>query len=149
MKTGEQNKQYDLAILNGTVIDVEEEQFIKANIGISGSEIEVITPDPISGRHEIDATGKMVSPGFIDFHSHVDGNVYAAECLVRQGGTTTLGGERNLNGKVIKEITENGFITNHGYFVSQSFVLRDAVGIKSLHAHATDRDLSIRRYHSD
>ena len=62
MKTGEQNKQYDLVILNGTVIDVEEEQFIKANIGISGSEIEVITPDPISGRHEIDATGKMISP---------------------------------------------------------------------------------------
>lgn len=141
VNTSETQVLYDLVILNGTVIDVIEERFIKANIGVSEGKISVITPEGIIGRQSIDAAGKMVSPGFIDFHSHVDGGIYAAECLVRQGGTTTLGGERNLNGTVIKNIVENGFIINHGFFVSQPFVLRDAVGIKSLHVGASDKEI--------
>lgn len=141
MNTFESGKVYDLVIRNGTIIDVVEERFVKANIGIMGEKISIITPERIEGKRNIDAKGKMVSPGFIDFHSHVDGKRYAAECLVRQGGTTTLGGERNLNGKIIMGIAEEGFIINHGFFVSQSFVLRDAVGIKSLYANANDTEI--------
>lgn len=141
MKTGNAEPLYDLVILNGTVIDVVGERFLRANVGISDQRIAVVTQEPIIGRQAIDAAGKMVSPGFIDFHSHVDGSVYAAECLVRQGGTTTLGGERNLNGKVIQDIAENGFIINHGFFVSQPFVLRDAAGIRSLYERATTKEI--------
>lgn len=138
----EREKIYDIVILNGTLIDVINERFTKKNIGITGEKISIITQDPILGRISVNAQGMMISPGFIDFHSHVDGNIYAAECLVRQGGTTTLGGERNLNGKIIKTIAEEGFIINHGFFVSQPFVLRDAVGIKSLYAGANDKEIA-------
>lgn len=138
----EETKVYDLVLANGTVIDVVEGRYLRAHIGIDGDRIATLSPEPLSGRRVIDAAGKMISPGFLDFHSHVDGNPYAAECLVQQGGTTTLGGERNLNGKLIKKIAEEGFIINHGFFISQSFVLRDAVGIKSLYANASDKEIA-------
>lgn len=141
MEQNSQEMMYDLVIANGTIIDVVREEFVRGNIGIQGGRIAVITSEPIRGRQQIDATGLMVSPGFIDFHSHVDGKIYAAECLVRQGGTTTLGGERNLNGKIIREIAERGFLINHGFFVSQSFVLRDAAGVKGIYASASDKEI--------
>lgn len=141
MNISENQKIYDVVILNGTIIDVVNEVLVGGNIGIDGEKISIITQKPILGRCSIDASGLMVSPGFIDFHSHVDGNTYAAECLVRQGGTTTLGGERNLNGTVIRGISEEGFIINHGFFVSQPFVLRDAVGVKNAYASASDKEI--------
>lgn len=134
-------EKYDLAILNGTIIDVVNQKYVKANLGVKDGKIAIITDKKIQGYKSIDASGMMVSPGFIDFHSHVDGNAYAAECIVRQGGTTTLGGERSLNGRLVKKIADEGFIINHGFFVSQCFVLRDAVGIKSMYEPASDTNI--------
>ena len=54
----------------------------------------------------IDAKDCIVSPGFIDFHSHVDCNEDIARQLVLQGATTTIGGERNFDGKRINEIAD-------------------------------------------
>lgn len=136
-------EKYDMTIMNGTIIDVVNGKYVKANIGVRDGKIAVVTTKHIEARKQINAEGMMVSPGFIDFHSHVDGNVYAAECIVRQGGTTTLGGERNLNGKIVKSIADEGFIINHGFFVSQPFVLRDAVGIKSMYKPASDREIGV------
>ena len=132
---------FDLAVVNGTIIDVVRQSFAQVNLGIRDGKIAAITSSPLEAREVIDARGRYVSPGFIDFHSHVDGNAYAAECIVRQGGTTTLGGERSLNGKTIRNIAEEGFIINHGFFVSQSFALRDAVGIKSIYEPAEEREI--------
>ena len=97
---------FDLAVVNGTIIDVVRQSFAQVNLGIRDGKIAAITSSPLEAREVIDARGRYVSPGFIDFHSHVDGNAYAAECIVRQGGTTTLGGERSLNGKTIRNIAE-------------------------------------------
>ncbi len=136
------NRKYDVAIINGEVIDVINNKIEKKNIGIDGDKIVKITKDIIEGKTIIDAAGLMVSPGFIDFHSHVDGNPYSAECLVKQGGTTTLGGERNLNGHVIKKIAEEGFIINHGFFISHSFALRTAAGITDPYYSASPKELN-------
>ncbi|MDR0875479.1 MAG: amidohydrolase family protein [Clostridiales Family XIII bacterium] len=120
---------YDIAIKNGNIVDVRENRIIQANLGISGDKIAALTEEEISGRQMIDASGLTVAPGFIDFHSHVDGNEYSAACMAKQGGTTTLGGERNLNSKVYREIEETGFLINQGFSISQSFVLRNAFRI--------------------
>lgn len=125
----EENEIYDLVIKNGKVIDVVEERITGKSLGIRKGKIACITEAAIEGKHIIDAKGLMVSPGFIDFHSHVDGSEYSASCLVKQGGTTTLGGERNLNSKRIRRIEAEGFIVNQGFSISQSFVLRNAVGV--------------------
>ncbi|MCG8482817.1 MAG: amidohydrolase family protein [Clostridia bacterium] len=122
-------EQYDLVIVGGNVIDVNDNTIKKRNIGICQNKIEIVTSKYISGHKTIDATGLMVAPGFIDFNSHVDGNLYSAQCLVRQGGTTTLGGLRHINGRVIRKIEEEGFVVNQGFFISHSFTLRSAAGI--------------------
>ncbi len=135
--------KYDTAINNGTVIDVIGGQFLSANIGIKDGVIAAVTDEKLSAEHQIDASGLMVAPGFIDFNSHVDGNVYAGECIARQGGTTTIGGARSLNGRVVRDVAENGFVINHGFFVSQPYVLRDAVGIRSIYQPANDKEIGV------
>ncbi|MEI8216487.1 MAG: amidohydrolase family protein [Eubacteriales bacterium] len=138
----EEEIKYDLVILNGQVIDVVNEIVEEFNIGISNGKIKIITRIKIFGKVTIDAKGKFVSPGFIDFHSHVDGNEFSAKCLVRQGGTTTLGGERNLNGRTIRKIAEDGFVVNQGFFISHSFTLRAAAGALNPRVSATKKEIN-------
>ena len=132
--------KYDLAITNGKIVDVLKEKIVEKNIGVINGKIVSITKDQVVGDVTIDAKGMTIAPGFIDFHSHVDGNKYSATCLVKQGGTTTLGGERDLNSKGIRKIEEEGFIVNQGFSISQSFVLRSAVGISDANRPATDQE---------
>jgi N-acyl-D-amino-acid deacylase len=122
-------KMFDLVILGGRVADVAGGELSVKNIGINGDRISCVAEENIAGDTVIDANGFIVSPGFVDFHSHVDGNRYSAECMVRQGGTTTIGGERNLNSHVIRRIEEEGFLINQGFAISHSFVLRNAAGV--------------------
>jgi len=134
------HKKYDTVITNGNVIDVINGTVEKKNVGISGDKITAVTSDDLTGASYFDAGGLAVSPGFIDFHSHVDGNVFSGECLVKQGGTTTLGGERELSSKSIDRV-ENGFIVNQGFSISQSFVLRNAVGVTDPKRPARPREI--------
>jgi imidazolonepropionase-like amidohydrolase len=61
---------YDLVIENGRVVDPESGLDAVRNVGIAGGKIAALSPDRLSGRREIDAKGLVVSPGFIDLHSH-------------------------------------------------------------------------------
>ena len=83
-------KIFDIAVTGGKIADVESGRFYEGNIGILNGIIEYIGDATIFAKQNIDASGRIVSPGFIDFHSHIDGNTYSGECLFRQGGTTTL-----------------------------------------------------------
>lgn len=126
-------RAYDVVIKNGDVITFDQgrgRRLEGVRIGIEGDKIAAVTKRPIVGAIELDAEGKCVSPGFIDFHSHVNGRRFSAECLLRQGVTTTIGGERNFDAGIIKRIEDQGFLINHGFYISYSFTLRRAVGIK-------------------
>lgn len=123
-------KKYDLVIKNGNVISFAPDNIIAGvNLGILNGKISVITKEKLSGKKEIEASGYYVSPGFIDFHSHANGRLFSAQCLVRQGVTTTVGGERNFDAKIIRDIETDGFLINHGFYISYSFTLRKAVGL--------------------
>jgi N-acyl-D-amino-acid deacylase len=134
-------EEFDLAITGGRVIDVVGEKISTMNVGIRDGRIVRLTNGAIRGRRTINASGLMVSPGFIDFHSHIDGNEFSAECMALQGGTTTLGGERELRSKNISRV-EEGFIINQGFSISQSFVLRHAVGIMDPKRPATRDEIA-------
>ncbi|HUB13950.1 MAG TPA: amidohydrolase family protein [Acetobacteraceae bacterium] len=63
---------FDLVIRNGTVIDGTGAAPIDADVGIAGKRIEAIGKIAGSGAEEIDARGKLVTPGFVDIHTHYD-----------------------------------------------------------------------------
>jgi|KBSSwiStaDraftv2_1062776.scaffolds.fasta_scaffold47736_4 N-acyl-D-aspartate/D-glutamate deacylase len=68
-------QQFDLVIRNGLVIDGTGGEPIEADVAVSGSRIAAVGKVAGAGREEIDAAGKIVTPGFIDLHTHLDGHV--------------------------------------------------------------------------
>jgi len=78
---------YDVVIRNGRVLDPESKLDAVRSIGIRNGKIAAITAGPLTGRTTIDATGLIVSPGFIDLHAHgQDDENYR---LFAQDGVTT------------------------------------------------------------
>ncbi|MBS0256071.1 MAG: amidohydrolase family protein, partial [Proteobacteria bacterium] len=66
---------FDTVIRGGTVVDGTGAAPFVADVAISGERIAAIGPDLPPGREEIDATGLLVTPGFVDVHTHYDGQV--------------------------------------------------------------------------
>ena len=65
---------HDLVIRNGLVVDGTGAAAVSGtSIGIDGGTITAIGPDVGPGQREIDATGLLVTPGFVDIHTHYDG----------------------------------------------------------------------------
>src|SRR5579863_6646082 len=65
--------EFDLVIRGGTVVDGTGRMPIDADVGIKGSRIAAIGAVAETGAEEIDAKGKLVTPGFVDIHTHYDG----------------------------------------------------------------------------
>ena len=66
---------YDLVIRGGTVVDGSGLPRYRADVGISGDRIARIGTIHARGREEIDARHRVVAPGFIDGHTHMDAQV--------------------------------------------------------------------------
>ncbi len=68
---------HDLVIRNGTVVDGTGSDRRLADVAVDGEHIvEVAEPGSVSaGRQEIDADGMIVTPGWVDIHTHYDGQV--------------------------------------------------------------------------
>lgn len=65
----------DLVIRNGLIVDGSGSEPFHGDIGISGDRIVAVGGDVPPGSREIDATGMIVTPGFVDVHTHYDGHV--------------------------------------------------------------------------
>lgn len=64
---------YDLVITNGTVVDGTGDPARNADVAIAGGRVARIgSVDPIGSSRTIDATGRVVTPGFVDVHTHLD-----------------------------------------------------------------------------
>jgi N-acyl-D-aspartate/D-glutamate deacylase len=61
---------YDIVLRNGRVLDPESGLDGVRSVGITGRKIAALSAAPLRGRVEVDATGLVVTPGFIDLHSH-------------------------------------------------------------------------------
>jgi N-acyl-D-aspartate/D-glutamate deacylase len=61
---------YDIVLQQGRVMDPESSLDAVRSVGINGRKISAISIGPLRGKVEVDATGLMVAPGFIDLHSH-------------------------------------------------------------------------------
>ncbi|MHA7836834.1 MAG: N-acyl-D-amino-acid deacylase family protein [bacterium] len=66
----------DLVVRGGTVVDGSGLGAYRADVGVEGDRIVAIGRLRERGRQEIDADGLVVSPGFIDGHTHLDAQVF-------------------------------------------------------------------------
>jgi len=81
--------EYDVVILNGRVMDPETNFDAVRNVGIKDGRIEKITKAKITGRETIDASGLVVSPGFIDPEQH-GLSPWGIKVNLRDGVTTQM-----------------------------------------------------------
>lgn len=64
---------HDLVIRGGMVVDGSGAAPFKADVAIDGGLVSIVGAVEQEGREEIDATGRIVTPGFVDVHTHYDG----------------------------------------------------------------------------
>src|SRR5579864_121756 len=88
---------FDILIHGGRIVDGTGNPWYYADVGIEGERIAAIgSLASADARHKIDATDKVVAPGFIDVHVHGDLALLADplhEPAIRQGVTTYLLGQ--------------------------------------------------------
>ena len=87
----------DLVIRNCRLVDGTGSPARPADVGISGDRIEAIgsLPKDVAANTVIDAAGRVLSPGFVDIHTHSDLSLVAdgtGESKLRQGVTTEVVG---------------------------------------------------------
>jgi len=66
----------DLLIKNGWVVDGSGRPRYRADVGVSGGRIAAIGRIRESAREVLDAEGQVVSPGFVDGHTHMDAQIF-------------------------------------------------------------------------
>ncbi|MDG2277990.1 MAG: amidohydrolase family protein [Pseudomonadales bacterium] len=67
---------YDLVIKNGTVIDGSGGARYRGDVAVQGGKIAKIGRVNEKGKRTIDAEGHIVSPGFVDGHTHMDAQIF-------------------------------------------------------------------------
>lgn len=97
MKVALGEAEADLAIVNGTVLNVYTGELLRDNVLIKGDKVAYVgknTGQAIgAGTQVIDAAGKFLVPGFIDGHTHILNGTYSMSELVKYAmkcGTTTI-----------------------------------------------------------
>lgn len=140
------DEPFDLLISGGTVVDGTGGKRITADVAVRmGKIVKVGAIGKVPAARTLDATGLIVSPGFIDMHTHSDRTLLAdglAQSAVRQGATTHVIGNCGSSPSPRNEPAKSGDreYRTYGEFLG---VLKDAgvsVNVCGLVGHNTVRE---------
>ncbi|RYE40517.1 MAG: D-aminoacylase, partial [Hyphomicrobiales bacterium] len=70
---------HDIIIRGGTIVDGSGQPAFVGDVAIDGEWISEVGTVSGTGVREIDATGLLVTPGFVDIHTHYDGQLIWSE----------------------------------------------------------------------
>lgn len=113
---------YDMVIANGRVLDPESQLDGIRNVGIKQGLITKISTAPLKGDRLIDATGHIVSPGFVDTHNHGASTTHGGKLSLRGGVTTGMDLEAgSMNVAQWYAERKNKWQLNYGTTISQEF----------------------------
>jgi N-acyl-D-amino-acid deacylase len=133
-----QQPEFDILIANGTVIDGTGAARYRADLAIKGDRIVAVSRAPIASSRAarvIDAAARIVAPGFIDVHAHIDPlpQMPGAESAVRQGVTTALfasdGSAPFPLAPYLTERERQGIGLNAAYMVGHNTVRQRVMGM--------------------
>lgn len=137
---------FDLVIRGGSILDGTGGPVWRGDLGLVGDVITAVGAiDPEQGSRVLDVTGFHVAPGFIDIHTHSDGDILrypAAESRVMQGVTTEVTGNcggsaaprgEDDAGPVSQELAEEYGIEGGWSDVASYFEVLERVGISLNH----------------
>jgi N-acyl-D-amino-acid deacylase len=131
-----QTPAYDLVIRNGRIVDGTGSPWYRADVAVRGDTIARIAPRiSAAATRTIDAAGKVVSPGFIDLHTHARRGIFqvpTADNYVRQGVTTLMEGPDGSSPLPIKPFLDRVSATrvtpNFAMFVGQGSIRDQVIG---------------------
>ena len=104
---------HDLVIRNGTIVDGSGNESFRGDIAIDDDRITKVGEIINKGKREIDAKGKLVTPGWVDIHTHYDGQVCWDPYLTPSswhGVTTIVMGNCGVGFAPVKPGSENYLI---------------------------------------
>jgi N-acyl-D-aspartate/D-glutamate deacylase len=86
------NREFDIVVRGGVIADGTGADLMEGDVGVREGKIAAIGPGLGAGREEIDAKGRLVTPGFVDVHTHYDGQLTWSEQLTPSSnhGVTTV-----------------------------------------------------------
>ncbi len=132
-------QQLDLLIRGGSLIDGSGGPAMQADIGIAGDRIVFVgSSTGKTAKRTIDATGLIVTPGFIDPHTHTaadlsDPKHARNEAYLMQGVTTVATGNDGASpkdiGATLAQWTKQGIGTNAVLFIGQGTVRREVMAM--------------------
>ena len=96
------NEAFDIVLKNGRVMDPETRLDRVANVGIKDGKIVAITSESLDTGRQIDCTGHVVCPGFIDTHYHWS-RPMGDKLALRDGRTTVMDLEMGTLGTLVDD----------------------------------------------
>jgi N-acyl-D-amino-acid deacylase len=138
----------DLKIVNGKIIDIENNCIIEGDIGIKDGIITEIGNVASTSKETIDVNSCYVSPGFIDIHMHEEDfqltrkeEYDISNTMLNMGVTTCVVGNCGNNRQSIKElyefIQEKGNPVNYMSYIGHNY-LRNEVGSLDIYKRSTN-----------
>lgn len=130
--------KYDILIRNGQVIDGSGGEPFPADVALVADRIAKLKPS-LKGKavRTIDASGKVVAPGFIDVHAHLEPLpvLPSAESHLRMGVTTAVGGPDGSSplsiGTYLDSLEKIGVGLNTAYLIGHNAIRLEVLGMEN------------------